>query len=104
MKIRVTNRDNVETEISGAEGETVMSAIRASGFDELMALCGGARSCATCHVIISPEFVSLLPVMTEDEDDLLDASDHRTANSRLSCQIMCSAELDGLRLTLAPED
>lgn len=104
MKKRVTNRDNVETEISGAEGEIVMSAIKSSGFDELMALCGGARSCATCHVIIDPEFVSLMPAMTEDEDDRLDASDHRTANSRLSCQIMCSEVLDGLRLIIAPED
>ncbi len=104
MKIRVTNRNDVETEITGTEGESVMAALRANGYDELMALCGGARSCATCHVIVSEEFSKLLPEMTSDEDDLLDSSEHRTPDSRLSCQIICSEELDGLRLTLAPED
>jgi len=42
--------------------------------------------------------------MSEDENDLLDSSDHRNDNSRLSCQIVMSDDLDGLKVTIAPED
>ncbi len=45
-----------------------------------------------------------LPPMTEDEDDLLESSDHRSETSRLSCQVPFTAELDGLKVTIAPED
>ncbi len=45
-----------------------------------------------------------LPAMSEDEDDLLESSDHRAPNSRLSCQLPFSADLDGLKVTIAPED
>jgi 2Fe-2S ferredoxin len=81
-----------------------MEAIRDKGIDELMALCGGCCSCATCHVIVDPEFVPQLSAMSEDEDDLLDSSEHRQPTSRLSCQIRMKDELTGLRVTIAPED
>jgi 2Fe-2S ferredoxin len=45
-----------------------------------------------------------MPAMSEDENDLLDSSDHRSDRSRLSCQIPLTAEMDGLRVTIAPED
>jgi 2Fe-2S ferredoxin len=69
-----------------------------------LALCGGCCSCATCHVHVDPDFAALLPPMSEDENDLLDSSDHRNETSRLSCQIHLTAALDGLRVTIAPED
>lgn len=100
----VTNRAGITSEIEVAEGLTVMEAIRDNGFDELLALCGGCCSCATCHVQIDESFASKLPTMSEDEDDLLESSDHRTATSRLSCQIPFTAALDGLHVTIAPED
>ena len=81
-----------------------MEVIRESGFDELLALCGGCCSCATCHVFVDPEFADKLPAMSEDENDLLDSSDHRNERSRLSCQIKCVADLEGLRVQIAPED
>ncbi|OZA90740.1 MAG: ferredoxin [Erythrobacter sp. 34-65-8] len=81
-----------------------MEAIRDNGFDELLALCGGCCSCATCHVHVDPAFVGQLPAMSEDENDLLDSSDHRDETSRLSCQLAFTADLDGLRVTIAPED
>ena len=73
-------------------------------FDELLALCGGCCSCATCHVHVDPEFAAKLPDMSEDEDDLLESSSDRNATSRLSCQIPFSDALDGLRVTIAAED
>jgi ferredoxin, 2Fe-2S len=100
----VINRAGEEKTVEVKEGLTVMEAIRDNGFDELLALCGGCCSCATCHVQIDPAFADLLPAMSEDENDLLDSSDHRGATSRLSCQLNFTAVLDGLRVTIAPED
>ena len=102
--LNVTNRSGEETAVEVGEGLTVMEAIRDNGFDELLALCGGCCSCATCHVIVDPAFTDKLPEMSEDEDDLLDSSDHRTETSRLSCQIPMTADLDGLKVQIAEED
>ncbi len=103
-KLTVTTREGETSEIEVADGLTVMEAIRDNGFDELLALCGGCCSCATCHVHVDPAFVARLPQMSEDEDDLLESTDHRRDNSRLSCQIPFTADLDGLTVTIAPED
>jgi ferredoxin, 2Fe-2S len=103
-KLIVTTRSGETREVDAAAGLTVMEAISDNGFDELLALCGGCCSCATCHVHVDHEFAALLPPMTADEDDLLDSSDDRDASSRLSCQIPFSVELDGLRVRIAEED
>ena len=100
----VTTREGETSAIDVAEGLTVMEAIRDNGFDELLALCGGCCSCATCHVQVDEEWLDKVPPVSGDEDDLLDSSSHRTAASRLSCQLVFSAALDGLRVTIAPED
>ena len=100
----VTKRDGTETHIEGSTNVSVMEAIRDAGFDELLALCGGCCSCATCHVYVDEAFAGQLPDVSADESDLLDSSDHRQATSRLSCQINFTAALDGLRVTIAPED
>ncbi len=103
-KLIVVNRAGEETAVDAADGLTVMEAIRDNGFDELLALCGGCCSCATCHVHVDPAFADRLPRMSEDEDDLLESSDHRVATSRLGCQIPLTADLDGLKVAIAPED
>jgi 2Fe-2S ferredoxin len=104
ISIKVVKRDGSETEIDAAPGLSLMEVIRDAGFDELLALCGGCCSCATCHVHIDEASMSRLPAMSEDENDLLDSSDHRNENSRLSCQIPVSPELDGIVVTIAKED
>ena len=103
-RLIVTTRSGETREVEAAAGLTVMEAIRDNGFDELLALCGGCCSCATCHVHVDPQFAALLPRLTADEDDLLDSSDDRDENSRLSCQIPFTDELDGLRVRIAEED
>ncbi|HZF45848.1 MAG TPA: 2Fe-2S iron-sulfur cluster-binding protein, partial [Sphingomonadaceae bacterium] len=70
-KLIVVNRAGEETSVEVGQGLTVMEAIRDNGFDELLALCGGCCSCATCHVHVDPAFKDVLPTMTADEDDLL---------------------------------
>ncbi len=103
-KLIVTTRSGETREVEAASGLTVMEAIRDNGFDELLALCGGCCSCATCHVHVDPEFMDQLPAISADEDDLLDSSDDRDAHSRLSCQIPFTDDLDGLRVRIAEED
>lgn len=103
-KITVVGREGDTKELEGESGLTLMEVIRDNGFDELLALCGGCCSCATCHVHIDPSFKDKLPAMGEDEDDLLESSDHRNEDSRLSCQIEMSDALDGLKVTIAEED
>jgi len=103
-KLIVVTREGEESTIEGEAGLAVMEVIRDNGFDELLALCGGCCSCATCHVYVDPAFADRLPAMSEDENDLLDSSDHRNAWSRLSCQLPFGDALDGLKVTIAPED
>ena len=103
-KLTVVTRAGEERTIEAIDGLSLMEAIRDNGFDELLALCGGCCSCATCHVHVDPEFFGKLPPISMDEDDLLDSSDDRDASSRLSCQIPFSEALDGLRVRIAEED
>jgi 2Fe-2S ferredoxin len=103
-KLIVITREGEEREIEGEAGLSVMELIRDAGFDELLALCGGCCSCATCHVHVDPAFADKLPSMSDDENDLLDSSSDRDERSRLSCQLRFSAALDGLKVQIAEED
>jgi 2Fe-2S ferredoxin len=102
--INVINRDGSAKAIEATPGQSLMELIRDAGVDELLALCGGCCSCATCHVIVDDASAAKLSSMSDDENDLLDSSDHRAANSRLSCQIAVTPELDGMTVTIAEED
>ncbi len=103
-QLTVVTRQGEERTVEGEVGLSVMEVIRDNGFDELLALCGGCCSCATCHVHVDPAFADRLPAMSEDEDDLLDSSSTRDATSRLSCQIQFTGALDGLKVRIADED
>jgi 2Fe-2S ferredoxin len=105
MNFTVTTREGTTLEVvEGSERLSVMEAIKRQGVDELLALCGGQLSCATCHVYIEESYLDRLPDMTDCENDLLDCSDHRRPGSRLACQIPCKADLAGCHVTIAPED
>lgn len=101
--IHVTDRSGAKHDIAGSNGLSVMETIRDGGIDELLALCGGCLSCATCHVYVDESQLDRLPPISADEDDLLDSSGHRRPTSRLSCQLPVD-QLDGLRVTIAPEE
>jgi ferredoxin, 2Fe-2S len=104
INLIVKTRDGGAHAVEGSPGLTLMEAIRKSDIYELVALCGGSCSCATCHVFVESGPGDLLSPASQDEDDLLDSSDHRAANSRLSCQIMLEHGMDGLVVQIAPED
>lgn len=102
--IIVTSRAGEQITLEAQAGMTVMEIIKDASIDEPFALCGGACSCATCHVYVDPAFADRMPAISEDESELLDSSDHRQANSRLSCQIPFDPALDGLGVVVAPAD
>lgn len=102
--IIVTTREGEEKRISGTSGTNLMQAIVESGIDELLALCGGVCSCATCHVHVDPAFINRLEPKSEDEEELLSGSDHKTEYSRLSCQVQLNDDLDGMKVSIAQED
>ncbi|MDO9487773.1 MAG: 2Fe-2S iron-sulfur cluster-binding protein [Sphingomonadaceae bacterium] len=103
-KLTIVTRSGQETTIDAQAGLSVMEAIRDAGFDELLALCGGCCSCATCHVHVDAAWTDIVGGPDADESDLLESSDHRVAASRLSCQIEVTDKLDGLKVAIAPED
>lgn len=100
----VRTREGQTLQVEAEPGLSVMEAIRNAGVDELLTLCGGCCACATCHVYVDEEFVSRLPQMLEGESELLNGSGHRLPTSRLSCQVVLNDSLDGLSVTIAPED
>jgi 2Fe-2S ferredoxin len=102
MKIIATDRDGKEHILEGRDGWTVMEILRDAGLP-ITAECGGACACATCHVYVDEEWAAKLPDKSDTETDMLDMALAVEANSRLSCQIICSEALDGIKVTVAPE-
>lgn len=100
MKIYLTDLEGREHALDAVEGWRVMQIIRDHGFP-MKAECGGACACATCHVYIDENWLSKLAPKSEEEEAMLDEAFHLQNNSRLSCQIIMSAELDGLKVKLA---
>ena len=79
------------------QGETLMQVALGAGIAGIEAARGGNCSCATCHVVIDPAWADKVPPVSDDEHDLLDGvAAERQPNSRLSCQIKLTAELDQL--------
>lgn len=104
IEIQVTDRAGLSRSITVEPGANLMEVLRDSGCDELLALCGGCCSCATCHVFIEGGPVEHLAPKSPDEDDLLDSSEYRNRHSRLACQIPLTENLTGLSVRIAPED
>ncbi len=102
MKIKATDRNGNTHDIEGNDGWTVMEALRDAGLP-IAAECGGACSCATCHVYVEGDWFGKLPDRKPEEIDMLDMALGVQDNSRLSCQIICGPSTDGIHVTLGPE-
>lgn len=102
-KLIVVNRSNAETEVDASVGVSLMENLRAAGFDEIAAVCGGCCVCATCHIYVDQAWQSKLEEAGEGEQALLEHEETARPTSRLSCQIVMSDALNGLKLTIAPE-
>jgi 2Fe-2S ferredoxin len=102
--IYVTDIYGQEHTVCAPAGRKLMEVLREYDFG-IAASCGGYCSCATCHVYIDPSWVHRLPDIQSDEQDLLSMlTTYDESTSRLSCQVMLTDALDGLRLTVAPEE
>jgi 2Fe-2S ferredoxin len=102
MKIIATDRNGETRELEGRDGWTVMEILRDAGLP-ITAECGGACACATCHVYVDEDWFAKLTPKSDAETDMLDMALAVEPNSRLSCQIVCAPELDGIKVTIAPE-
>lgn len=101
--VRVIDRDNKERSLEAPVGATLMEPLRDMD-DGVAAICGGMCSCATCHVYVDEEWVARLPAPMSDEGDMLGDLTSRRPNSRLSCQIVLTEAMSGLRVSIAPEE
>ena len=102
--IKITDLSGNKSELDVASGETLMEALRDNSYDDIEAICGGVCSCSTCHVYIAEEWLSKLSEQTEDEKQLLSSTSHQKPNSRLSCQITVTDEMEGMELATAEQD
>jgi 2Fe-2S ferredoxin len=102
MKITAIDRKGESHTLEGRDGWSVMEILRDAGLP-IAAECGGACACATCHVYVGDGWFGKLPPRSDAEIDMLDMALAVEPNSRLSCQIVCKPELDGITVTIAPE-
>lgn len=98
-KITYIDQEGTERTIEVDPGMTVMEGAVKNSIPGIDADCGGACACATCHVYVDPEWMDKVGQAEEMEVSMLDFAEDVRENSRLSCQITVSEELDGLRVT-----
>ena len=101
--LKVIDRDGKEHDVPARSGVKIMETLRELDYG-IAAICGGMCSCATCHIYVDPAWTSKIPAAMSDERELLNELAHHKDGSRLSCQIDMSDELDGLRVTIAPDE
>jgi 2Fe-2S ferredoxin len=104
-KLFVTRRDGSKVELDEKpDGRPIMEILRDHDLD-VEAICGGCCSCATCHVFIDEPWLAKIKPRAEDESELVQSTEHYDERkSRLSCQVPFTPDLDGISLTVAPEE
>ena len=103
-KIVVTDRAGDTHEVEMTPGQSFMDPLREMDAG-IEALCGGMCSCATCHIFVPEAWAAKLDPAQDDELELLEETEcYKQGESRLSCQIEFSDELDGMEFTIAPEE
>ncbi len=99
-KVIFTEPDGTRRELSAPAGISLMEAAVANRVQGIVAMCGGACACATCHVYVAEAWLPRLEPREEMEEGMLEAAYGVQGNSRLSCQISLSEKLDGLEVTV----
>lgn len=98
-KITFIDFEGTERTVEGAIGDSIMEAATSNDIPGIDADCGGACACATCHVYISPDWLNIVGKPEDLETEMLDVAEEVKDNSRLSCQVKISEEMNGLILT-----
>ena len=99
-KINYITHDKKNHTIEVQNGLTVMEGAVQNDIPGIDADCGGGMACATCHVYVTEDWFDKLPKKEDGEEDMLDMAYEPKKNSRLSCQIVVSDELDGLKVNI----
>lgn len=95
-RVRFIQPDGSASEVDALSGDSIMETAIDNDIDGIVAECGGACSCATCHVYVQDEWLGKLPPPDALEDGMLDCVIDRRPNSRLSCQLRVGDEIDGI--------
>lgn len=103
-KVIFVASDGSKKEVESDAGYSVMEVAMNNGVDGIVAECGGACACATCHGYIDAEWLDRVPEMDDMEDSMLEAAYDRRENSRLTCQIELDDSLDGLVVHVAENE
>lgn len=101
--IQVTDLAGNVSILKAKSGETLMEALRDNGYSDIEAVCGGVCSCSTCHVYIEGDWFAKVGSRNEDEHQLVTSTDVFKENSRLSCQVTVTDEMDGMAITIAKQ-
>ena len=99
-KITYITHDNQKHEVEVQNGLTVMEGAVQNDIPGIDADCGGGMACATCHVYVKEDWFNKIPKKEDGEEDMLDMAFEPKTNSRLSCQIVVSDEIDGLEVNI----
>lgn len=99
-KVYIIDANDGQYEIEVDVGQSVMAAAKENGIDGIVGECGGVCSCSTCHVYVDPEWFEQLPEADDLEESMLDVARDPMENSRLSCQVKMTEELDGMVVRL----
>ncbi len=103
IRVRFVSADGlVVRDVEAGEGDLLLKVAQADG-QPLEGTCEGQMACSTCHVVISAEDVPRLPPASEEEEDILDLAAGATRHSRLACQIVLTAALDGMTVRIPGE-
>jgi len=98
--ITLSDSNGESTTIEAEVGQSVMRAAADHGIEGIVAECGGELNCATCHAYVAPQWLDKLPPPVDDEKVMVECAIDPQPNSRLTCQITVTAELDGLELEI----
>ncbi|QZY47052.1 2Fe-2S iron-sulfur cluster-binding protein [Mycolicibacterium austroafricanum] len=102
--ITYVHPDGTKQDVTVAAGKRIMHSAIANDIDGIVGECGGQVMCATCHVYVDEAWADRVPPITDEEDEMLDGTaSPRTGESRLSCQIPVTDDLDGIVVRLPDE-
>lgn len=103
MTLSVIDQKGDAYRVERGPGGSLMEALRDLP-EGVTATCGGMLACGTCHIFVAEEWLDRLEPLGNDESAILDGLIHARSNSRLSCQVALTAALDGIAVTVAPEE
>jgi 2Fe-2S ferredoxin len=99
--VKFITQNGQEVTVDAKTGMTLMEAATRNGVQGIIAECGGACSCSTCHVHVAQDWYGRLPAPSENEAAMLEFTQDFAPNSRLACQIKITPELEGLTVNVA---